>query len=156
MNPVLKKLNYKQHSEIVVLNAPLSFQAILLDMPDVANIHTTIPEGKELEFILVFATTQSQVNEAVNNLIPLLKADGVVWFAYPKGTSKKYTCEFNRDTGWHILGSAGFEAVRQIAIDEDWTALRFRQTQFIKSLKRQPGMAMSHDGKARTTYSSKK
>jgi len=54
-------------------------------------------------------------------------------FAYPKGTSKKYKCDFNRDTGWDKLKEAGFDTVRSIAIDEDWTGLRFRRKEFIKS-----------------------
>jgi hypothetical protein len=28
---------------------------------------------------------------------------------------------------------AGFDSVRQIAIDEDWSALRFRRVEYIKS-----------------------
>jgi len=55
-----------------------------------------------------------------------------LWFAYPQGTSKRYTCEFNRDTGWSALRSAGFDTVRQVAIDEDWSALRFRRVEYIK------------------------
>jgi hypothetical protein len=57
----------------------------------------------------------------------------VLWFAYPKGSSKKYTCEFNRDSGWKVIRSLGFDSVRQVAIDEDWSALRFRRVEYIKS-----------------------
>jgi hypothetical protein len=32
-----------------------------------------------------------------------------------------------------VLKKLGFDTVRQVAIDEDWTALRFRRTEFIKS-----------------------
>ena len=53
--------------------------------------------------------------------------------AYPKGTSKRYTCEFHRDNGWAALEAAGFEGVRMVAIDEDWSALRFRRKEFVKS-----------------------
>lgn len=31
-----------------------------------------------------------------------------------------------------ILVLGGFDSVRQIAIDEDWSALRFRRAEFIK------------------------
>jgi hypothetical protein len=51
-----------------------------------------------------------------------------VWVAYPKKASRRYGCEFDRDTGWQALGDAGFEPVRQVAIDEDWSALRCRQS----------------------------
>lgn len=49
-----------------------------------------------------------------------------------EGTSRRYTCEFNRDTGWAALHKAGFDTVRQVAIDEDWSALRFRRIEYIK------------------------
>jgi len=53
-----------------------------------------------------------------------------------------YRCDFNRDTGWVALGEIGFEGVRQIAIDEDWTALRFRRVEFIKTLTRDASRAI--------------
>ncbi len=73
-----------------------------------------------------------------------------MWIAYPKGSSKRYKCEFNRDSGWTVLGSAGFEPVRQVAIDEDWSALRFRRVEHIKSMTRRASMTISEDGKRRT------
>jgi hypothetical protein len=35
-----------------------------------------------------------------------------------------------------VLGAAGFEPVRMVAVDEDWSALRFRRVGFIKTLTR--------------------
>jgi hypothetical protein len=52
---------------------------------------------------------------------------------YPKCTSRRYTCDFNRDTGFGALRRLGFDSVRQIAIDEDWSALRFRRAERIQS-----------------------
>jgi hypothetical protein len=72
-----------------------------------------------------------------------------VWFAYPKGTSKNYRSEISRDKGWHVLGQLGFEGVRGIAIDEDWSAIRFRQAEFIKTMTRDQKHAMSAEGKVR-------
>ena len=152
MNPLFKKLNYKLPADILVLHAPTSFTPILHEMAAFTQVHTSIPLGKILPFVLVFAISQQQVNETAIGLFPLLDADVVLWFAYPKGSSKKYTCDFNRDTGWQVLGNLGFEAVRQVAIDEDWSALRFRQAQYIKSMKRRSSMALSSDGKSRTSH----
>jgi len=73
----------------------------------------------------------------------------VVWFAYPKGTSKKYKSEINRDSGWQVLGKAGFEPVRMVAIDEDWSACRFRRAEFIKAMTRAKEHRMSAHGKSR-------
>ncbi len=34
------------------------------------------------------------------------------------------------------MGKAGFEPVRMVAIDEDWSAVRFRRVEFIKTMNR--------------------
>jgi hypothetical protein len=67
---------------------------------------------------------------------------------YPKGTSKKFKCNFNRDSGWQVMGQHGLEGVRQVAIDEDWSALRFRKVEFIRVMTRKGG-ALSEAGKAK-------
>jgi hypothetical protein len=79
----------------------------------------------------------------------MYKDDEVIWLAYPKLSSKKYTCEFNRDTGWQALGDIGFEGVRMVAIDEDWSALRFRRAENIKTIIR--SFAMSKKGREKST-----
>ena len=83
-----------------------------------------------------------------------MKGDGLIWFAYPKGTSKKYKCEFNRDSGWAELGKHGFEPVRLVAIDEDWSALRFRNAENIKTMTR--SFAIKKTGKKKVAESRKK
>jgi len=93
------------------------------------------------------------VDSLTKKVIPVVAEDGLVWFAYPKGTSKKYTCEFNRDTGWAILGKHDYEPVRAIAIDEDWTAMRFRKAEHIKKMTR--SFAMSDTGKKKVAASKK-
>ncbi len=72
--------------------------------------------------------------------------DVVLWFAYPKGTSKNYKCDFNRDNGWDALGELNFEGVRIVSIDEDWSALRFRKVRFIKNMTRNEKMILSKEG----------
>ena len=87
----------------------------------------------EADFWLVFVTRKSEVDKLAPQIAKRAKGDAIVWFAYPKGTSKKYTCDFNRDTGWDVLKKSGFDTVRSVAIDADWTALRFRRVEFIKA-----------------------
>jgi hypothetical protein len=88
-----------------------------------------------------------QLNTAT--LFQAADGDAQLWMVYPKGSSKKYKCEFNRDTGWTALGVAGYEPVRQVAIDEDWSALRFRKVAFIKTMTRNPDGAISRAGRTK-------
>jgi hypothetical protein len=150
MPTVFDKLNLKDHREIVVLNAPESFEAALAALNGVKVVRT-VPRAASVGFALVFAITQAEVDKAAQALTAAAVDDATLWFAYPKQSSKRYTCGFNRDTGWAALGAAGYEAVRQVAIDEDWSALRFRKVEFIQSLKRDASRAISTTGKQRTT-----
>ncbi len=96
-------------------------------------------------FILAFCKTQKEVDAIAELSAKTLQGDGLLWFAYPKGTSKKYKADFNRDNGWKRLGELGFEPVRMVAIDDDWSALRFRRVAFIKTMAR--SVALSEEGK---------
>ena len=76
------------------------------------------------------------------------EGDAIVWFAYPKGTSKKYKSQIDRDHGWDVLGDEGFEPVRMMAIDEDWSAKRYRRVGFIKNMTRPETYRLTGRGKA--------
>lgn len=149
MSVIFKKLNLKTQSEILILNAPQSFEPELAVLENV--VHRNVEGIGSVDFSLAFAITQADVDAITEAVAPKMQGDAILWFAYPKGSSKKYKCEFNRDTGWAKLGEYGFEPVRQIAIDEDWSALRFRRVEYIKKLTRSKLDALSEEGKARTS-----
>jgi hypothetical protein len=148
MTSTFRKLNLKDQTAIVVLGSPETFEAELAALSGVAVVRN-LRDAREIEFSLAFVTQQKEVDRLAKAIGAKAKGDAVVWFAYPKGTSKNYTCEINRDTGWQTLGDAGFEPVRMIAIDEDWSAVRFRRAEFIKTLIRDKKHALSKQGKAK-------
>ena len=61
-----------------------------------------------------FATAQAALAEG-----------GVLWLAYPKGGSGIET-DLSRDHGWDAPRDAGWRPVSQVAVDEVWSALRWR------------------------------
>jgi len=128
------KLNLKDQPEIVVLNAPASFEPELKALKGVTIRRDA--KGGDIDFSLAFVMTQKDVDTLGPQVAKKAKGDAVVWFAYPKGSSKKYKSQINRDSGWAVMGKAGFEPVRMVAIDEDWSALRFRRVEFIKTMNR--------------------
>mgnify|MGYP006169055531 FL=1 len=132
MTPLFKKLNFKDHSAILSINHPDSFFPELKAIGELTNVVESIVKLKSISFAIVFATKQTEVNKAAEQIAKKAEEDAVLWFCYPKGTSKKYKCDFNRDTGWKKLGELGYEPVRAVAIDEDWSALRFRKPEKIK------------------------
>ncbi|RMG54745.1 MAG: hypothetical protein D6722_28660 [Bacteroidetes bacterium] len=151
MDPVFKKLNVKDQPELLVLQAPASFQPNMAAMADRCTIRQDVPAVGTLGFALAFVTRQEEIDTFTPRLDALLPGDALLWFAYPKKSSKNYRCDFNRDTGWEKLGQLGWEPVRQVAIDADWSALRFRRVAFIKTLTRRTSMTLSEEGRRRTT-----
>jgi hypothetical protein len=131
ISPLFKKLNLGAHQEIAVFNAPESFESELKQLGGV-KIARDPSKPTGVKFGLAFAVTQAQLDRASKILVAASEGDAVIWFAYPKGSSKRYSCEFNRDSGWNVIRAAGFESVRMVAIDEDWSALRFRRLEYVK------------------------
>ncbi len=131
---VFAKLNLKDQNDIIVLNAPASFEPELKALEGVTIRRDA--KGGDIDFSLAFVMTQKEVDTLGPQVAKKAKDDAVVWFAYPKGSSKKYKSEINRDSGWAVMGKAGFEPVRMVAIDEDWSAVRFRRVEFIKTMNR--------------------
>jgi len=148
MASTFDKLNLKDHKQILVLNSPDSFEPELKSLRGVA-IERDLRSIGRIEFALAFVTKQKEVDALGKAIASKAAGDAVVWFAYPKGSSKKYKSEINRDNGWQVLGNAGFEPVRMVAIDEDFSAVRFRRAEFIKTLTRGKEHRMSAQGKAR-------
>lgn len=145
MQPLFAKLNHKGQSPIVVLNAPASFEIELASLEGVEALRSH--EGvAPITFLLAFVTKLAEIETLAPVLAAQAPGDPVIWFAYPKGSSKNYSCEFNRDTGWAALGAVGYEGVRQVAIDADWSALRFRRAEHIKNMTRDPKRRMTAGG----------
>lgn len=146
MNTLLKKLNFKTQESILILSAPVEFSETMEDFGLHLGVETSLSKNA-IEFSLTFCTKLSEIEELAPKVVELSEEDALLWFAYPKKSSKKYQCEFNRDNGWQVLGDLGFEGVRMVAIDEDWSAIRFRKAKHIKTITRDPSWIMSEEGK---------
>jgi hypothetical protein len=146
MNPTFKKLNFTDHVAIHVVNAPASFRAAMDEMRSLTEVNERLSGA--VTFALAFATKQNEVDKFAGQIAGMSNGDAVVWVAYPKGSSKNYRCEFNRDNGWSKLGEHGFEPVRMVAIDEDWSALRFRRVEHIKTMTRRSALTEAGRAKA--------
>jgi hypothetical protein len=133
MNILLGKLNYKGQKRISIINAEEQFiDSITSDLKDV-TIDRKIDPRYPYEFIIIFVKSISEVEQAAPIILHNLMADGILWFCYPKKTSKLYSSDLSRDFGWKVLNDAGLEGIRLVSIDKDWSAFRFRNKKFIKS-----------------------
>jgi hypothetical protein len=131
MSDIFNKLNLGGGQQIVVLDAPASFEPELGQLPVIA-IHRHLESVAEMGFFLAFVTSRAQIEALAPEVAKRAQGDATLWFAYPKGSSRNLKCDFNRDSGWKPLKALGFDTVRAVSIDSDWTALRFRRVEYIK------------------------
>jgi hypothetical protein len=136
MDKLLTKLNYKGQQRIAVINAGDKFLSALEEGLKGVQVDRAIDQRFPYEFLIIFVQLVSEVEFMAPKALHNLTADGVLWFAYPKKTSKKLSSDIDRDHGWEVLIDRGFDKVRMVAVDEDWSALRFRNVRFIKSAQR--------------------
>ena len=147
MHPLLQKLNARPGAPVTVLDAPPEVEPVLQAWARDTVVRREL-RGDE-RFVLEFVRAARDVAAHAQRVVPVLADDAVLWFAYPKKSSKRYRSDLSQMQGWQPLGDRGFEAVRQVSIDADWSALRFRAGQHIATLRRQESMAMSEPGRQR-------
>jgi len=133
MDALITKLNYKGQQRIAVINAGERFLAFLAKELKGVQFDKEIDQRFPYEFIILFVRLVSEVKLLAPKALHNLTSDGILWFAYPKKTSKKFSSDIDRNHGWEVLTDHGFDKVRLVAIDDDWSALRFRNVRFIKS-----------------------
>jgi len=115
---VAKKLQTKPGQQVAVLNAPADVE---LDF-DPADV---VEEPAEADAVLLFVTSSADLATREGaSLVQAARRDALAWVAYPK--AGQLDTDLNRDSLNSLLMERGVRGVRQIAIDDTWSALRFR------------------------------
>jgi hypothetical protein len=101
------------------------FERLMVELPQ-ANLDL---EGAEA--LLLFVRSLAEVAELTPGAIQKVGQNGLLWIAYPKGGSGVKT-DINRDRlATAVVEQTCWRAVRQVAIDAVWSALRFRLTELV-------------------------
>jgi len=109
-----EKLQLREGHAIAVLHAPPD---VRLDVPRVRA-----EAGGEA--VLVFVRDSSDLAERRSAFVDAARRDALAWVAYPK--AGQLGTDLERDSLAESLEGSGIRPVRQISIDEVWSALRFR------------------------------
>jgi hypothetical protein len=133
MKKLVEKLNYKGEERIAILNAEESFYILISGELGDVRIDREIDPRFPYNFVILFVKTVSDVEHFTPVVLHNLMADGILWYCYPKKASLNYSSDINRDNGWQLLNDSGLHGIRIVAIDENWTAMRFRNIKYIRS-----------------------
>lgn len=117
--PVAERLQVKGDRLLVVIGATPE-----LDASVGAFDKRTAPADADVALLFVrdHATLQAELGRTARKLRPT----SIFWLAYPK-VSSKLAGDLNRDVIRKVAPEYGLETVSQIAVDEDWSALRLKR-----------------------------
>jgi len=122
---LFEKLQFADEKNLLIQGLPSSIEKQFCKLSFAKNM-TPLLKSRKIDFGLVFAVNENQLNGILRDVMPALKDNSKFWVAYPKITSKIVT-DLNRDSSWQQLTSAGYESVNEVALDHVWSAARFER-----------------------------
>ena len=132
MASIVKKLGLKPRMRALVLRAPSGYMNSLSPLPDQVEISQDL--GGIHEFVQFFAMKKSDIVGSAKKVLQSAAPGALVWISYPKRASG-LDSDLSREIVWSAMEGTGWRPVSQIAIDEVWSALRFRPIADVKSRK---------------------
>ena len=123
-SPLIKKLLIKPGQRVVVLNPPAGYVEGLAPLPEGVEVSDQPAGGADA--VHLFVKNREEFDRLAAVAIAAVKRDGLLWIAYPKG-GKRAGTDVNRDILWAaIVEQYGWSGVAMVAIDDVWSAMRFR------------------------------
>lgn len=120
--PLVKKLGIKEGFRVALVGAPEGFRGELEGLPNGVSFVTTV--RSQLDFILFFATTRSELTINFSLLAARLAPTGMLWISWPKkaaGVATDLSDSIVREIGL----DAGLVDVKVCAVNEIWSGLKF-------------------------------
>jgi len=111
--PVAERLQVKKDRRLALADSPLSVEA------------PSAPLG-DAEVVVQFVRNRAEYDAKIPPLLTVIRGDAILWIAYPKLTSK-LAGDLSRDVIHRESPALGIDCVSQIALDEDWSAMRMKR-----------------------------
>ena len=128
--PVAAKLGIRLGFSVRLFAPPQDWQALLGPIPTDSHVST---DGKgPFDAVIVFVPTSATLRTQSEAAIASTKKGGLLWLAYPKKTGAIQS-DMYRELAWEAFSALAWRPVSQVALDDTWSALRFRPTADVKS-----------------------
>jgi len=140
-SPLAKKLRLVAGNRVLVLNAPPGYAALL--RPGPSDIATEAQQDHVYDAVLLFVKDVDELRQRGPAAISAARPNGLLWVAYPRGGEARTQGApdqsgratdlpatplwVQRDVLGEITGEKGYKPAAFVAVDETWTALRFKK-----------------------------
>jgi hypothetical protein len=132
LSATAKKLRLLQDHKVALLNAPAGFSAQL--QPGPASVATDLRTDETFDAVLLFVNNADELRRLGPAAIHASRPSGLLWISYPKGGPARGATDLpatpwwvQRDVLGEITGERGYKPVAFVAVDDTWTALRFKR-----------------------------
>ena len=112
-----RKLQLKPGSHVALLGVPPDLE---LQLPADLSVTTDV----HADVVVAFVRVTSDLDGAAARVLDAAREDRLSWLAYPK--AGQLGTDLNRDRLAAAVRERGVQPVRQISIDDVWSALRLR------------------------------
>ena len=129
---LFEKLQLKDEKNLLVQGLPSTIEKQFVKLSFAKNV-TPLLKIRKIDFALVFALNQKQLNDILVDVLPALQSPSKLWIAFPKLTSK-IVSDLNRACTWKFLYQNGFESGEQVVLDYVWSALQFNRIEMESNL----------------------
>ena len=131
-SPTAKKLRLAAGHRVAVLNAPAGYLARL--SPGPSNISSEVQPSQVYDVVQLFVNSVDELRRLGPAAISAVKPSGLLWVTYPKGGQTRAVTDLPATPSWtqrDVLGEitsvTGYKPVAFVAIDDKYTALRFKR-----------------------------
>lgn len=118
---VFKKMRLKPGTSGIYLYAPEDYVS-MTEKQDFIDFS----KRENYEFVHLFITSKKDYDERIHDALLKLSDKGTLWISYPK-SDRKNRYDINRDILFGITQEQGIIACSNVALDDRWSALRFKK-----------------------------
>jgi hypothetical protein len=139
---IARKLMIRPGQRVKPVNSPGDYVDLLGGLPDGAEV---VPEAAaEADLVHLFVRDQAELAERWPDVAAGIRPETTLWISYPK-RGPRVTTDINRDQGWGVVRAAGYDPVSQVAVDDVWSALRWRQDPALRAAREARGARVGRE-----------
>lgn len=140
---LFEKLELQDEKNLLIQGLPSGIEKQFAKLSYAKNV-TPLLKTKKIDFVLVFAVNQNQLNNVLKEIFGALHENTKLWVACPKQTSK-IVSDLNRESSWDILKNNGYERLDLVALDHMWNAMRYKRNMEMPIIKTEPKVEVKAD-----------
>ena len=119
--PLPKKLGLKEGGCLVLLNAPVGMEELMVPMPSGATLANKLNASNDL--VVLFCKDMATLKKTLPVTSRKLRADGSLWISWPKKTSARFV-DLTEDGIRAVALPTGLVDVKVCAMNADWSGLK--------------------------------